>query len=93
MILVVFLYTQENYKICWIRFARSRLSIEVYEQSKQGRPPRNSEKGAVRYGWANVASETTLTLGQKLPQILLLFCYFFRPLYVRNELPQFLLLF
>ena len=64
MILVVFLYTQENYKICWIRFARSRLSIEVYEQSKQGRPPRNSEKGAVRYGWANVASETTHPLAE-----------------------------
>ena len=26
---------------------------------KQGRPPQNSEKGAVRYGWANGASETT----------------------------------
>ena len=31
---------------------------------KQGRPPRNSEEGAVRYGWASVASETILTLGQ-----------------------------
>ena len=27
--------------------------------SKQGRPPRNSEKGAVRCGWASVASEAT----------------------------------
>ena len=32
--------------------------------TKQGRPPRNSEKGAVRYGWASAASQTTLSSGR-----------------------------
>ena len=43
------------------------LNISFYlemKKLKQGRPPRNSEEGAVRYGWASVASETILTLGQ-----------------------------
>ena len=49
-------------------------NVAIFHQLlSQGRPPRNSEKGAVRYGLANVASETTLTLGQKLPRFLLLF--------------------
>ena len=32
---------------------------KLIEKSKQGRPPRKSEKGAVRCGWASVASKTT----------------------------------
>ena len=49
------------------KFSNLKLPKEISQKiykSKQGRPPRKSEKGAVRCGWAYVASETTLLLGQ-----------------------------
>ena len=45
-----------NIQFWKIRYFGAEIQIS---KSKQGRPPRNSEKGAVRCGWASVASETT----------------------------------
>ena len=49
---------------------RIRLVFAIFGRSKQERPPRNSEKGAVRCGWASVASKTTTFFRSICP-----FCY------------------
>ena len=44
--------------------------IGNFWKSKQGRPPRDSEKGAVRCGWASVESETTSTFFRSIKDLL-----------------------
>ena len=63
------------------KFSNLKLPKEISQKiykSKQGRPPRKSEKGAVRYGWASVASETTLSqFLEPCTHHVLLLCHFF----------------
>ena len=61
-----------NKHIVWLLY---KLVSPLTLKSKQGRPPRDSEKGAVRCGWAGVASETTTYFRSIINRKYLLFYY------------------